>query len=210
MIDVGAAVSVIRGDLSQEWLDAAVRVGRVAWDIETSGLDWRTDRIGTCQLGVDGRVVVVVLDVEVPPVRLGELLERHDVTKVFHHAPFDLRFMAHQWRVAPVNVACTKIASKILDPRADPAEHSLMPVLRRHLSVHITKDQQVSDWLAPNLTDDQVRYAAADVAHLLDLLDVLTARCEALGLHALLRASFEYLPSRVALDLHGSGDVYSY
>lgn len=210
MIDINTPVEVMRGDLGQAWFDAAVDAGRVAWDIETSGLDWHTDRIATCQVGVAGRVAVVALDGVVPPVRLRELLERHDVTKVFHHAPFDLRFMTKEWGAQPASVACTKIASKILDPGAEPAEHSLKPVLHRYLGVQISKDQQVSDWMADHLTADQVRYAAADVAHLLKLLDVLTAQCDVRGLRSLLQASFEYLPSRVALDLRGSGDVYSY
>ncbi len=43
-------VRVMRGDLPGDLADAFARSSRIAWDIETTGLDWRQERIGTCQL----------------------------------------------------------------------------------------------------------------------------------------------------------------
>ena len=37
------------------------------------------------------------------------LLATPSVRKVFHHAPFDLRFLTGRWRATPRNVACTKV-----------------------------------------------------------------------------------------------------
>ena len=90
-------LSVTRGDLPDEFADAFSRSPRVAWDVETSGLDWRQDRLGTCQMFADEVGVVVVSLAEAVPGRLAELLENPAVEKVFHHAPFDLRFMSHEW-----------------------------------------------------------------------------------------------------------------
>mgnify|MGYP006194651211 CR=1 FL=1 len=63
---------------------------------------------------IDGetRPLPFVEDIAVPPDRLYEFLVQ--VQKVFHHAPFDLRFMVAQWNVTPRNIACTKVASKML------------------------------------------------------------------------------------------------
>lgn len=197
-------------DLDESFLELCRAQGEVAWDIETSGLDWRTDRIATCQIAAGKAVAVVRFSGRERPKRLVALLEDDAVMKVFHHAPFDLRFMSYQWQAVPTSVACTKVASKILDPQLDNGEHSLMPILARRLGVQISKAQQRSNWLAEELTAAQLDYAAADVRHLLSLLTSELKEARQRGLEHLIRRSFDYLPSRVALDLLGAGDVYAY
>ena len=199
-----------RGDIDEGLLALAQAHGQVAWDIETTGLDWSAERIGTCQLAVAGEVAVVQLGEWGVPNLLGGLLEDRSVLKVFHHAPFDLRFMAHHWKVEPVSVACTKIASKVLDPGLDSSSHSLKPVLRRYLGIEIDKTQQRSDWVSEDLSQAQIAYATADVQHLGQLYAAMWQRAQNLGVDTLLRASYEYLPSRVKLDLMGAGDVFKY
>ena len=54
------------------------------------------------------------------------------------------------------------------------------------------------------------RYAATDVVYLSDLYDQLMLRAQRTGADDLIRASYEYLPTRVKLDLLGSGDVFAY
>lgn len=211
MIISATAVEVHHADLPHDFYEKAVSGAAVGWDIETSGLNWRTDRIGTCQVAIQDRVAIVVMrpGSDQPPL-LAALLEDDTVRKVFHHAPFDLRFMAYQWGITARNVACTKIASKILSPELSGKAHSLKPVLERHLNVRIEKGQQVSDWLAPTLTAAQLDYAAADVAHLLHLFGNLAQKCRDAGMDSELEASYSYLPTRVSLDLRGSGDVFAY
>lgn len=85
-----------------------------------------------------------------------------------------------------------------------------MPVLARTLGVSIKKDQRLSDWLSNDLSPAQLRYASDDVRYLVRLLDAQTAEAARQGVVGELQASFDYLPARVALDLRGVGDVYSY
>lgn len=202
-------VELVQGDVDDEFLSRAESAGRVAWDIETSGLDWRSDIIGTCQVAVGEYVAVVQLNRQVPR-KLRTLLENPAVTKVFHHAPFDLRFMVSQWNAKPASIACTKVASKILDPDLASRDHSLKPVLRRELDISVDKALQVSDWTSHNLTVGQLEYAATDVVFLERLLDHQLVRASRAGLRALMRESFGYLPTRAQLDVRGSGDVFAY
>lgn len=198
-------------DLDEDWGCHASEAGSVAWDIETTGLDWATSRVATCQLATRDRVAVVQLRGSQVPKHLSRLLADAGVTKVFHHAPFDLRFMAHAWGVRPVNVACTKVAAKIAEPGlVEPKAYSLEHLLRRHLGVEIDKGQQVSDWANPELSDAQVRYAVNDVIYLEPLLEVLLARAANQGSAELVAASYAYLPTRVELDISGVGDVFLY
>jgi len=128
--------------------------------------------------------------------------------KVFHHAPFDLRFLTGRWGATPRNVACTKVASKLLD-KGD-VDHSLKALLLRHLGVRIDKDERLSDWSADTLTESQVRYAANDVRFLIPLLACLQQGLEAAGRWNLALACFLHLPTRAALEVGSFGDVFAY
>ena len=203
-------VTIETGDITEAFFARVLEAGRVAWDIETTGLDWRSSLIGTCQLATSAETVVVQVQPKDVPARLCRLLASTDVEKVFHHAPFDLRFMARSWGARASRVSCTKILSKVLDPQAPHEAHSLQPTLERYLGVHIVKDEQQSDWAAVTLRPEQIAYAATDVQHLLPLFDVMSKRARNLGLWELADESFTYLPTRVALDVRGSGDVFAY
>lgn len=201
-------VRVVEGDLPSDDLRQAIAVGKVGCDIETSGLDWRVERIGTFQIAIDDDVVVVHRPNDLPS-NLLNLLKSSEVTKVFHHAAFDLRFVTAHWGAKPASVRCTKIAAKIAQPGLDSDYYSLKSLVGIKLGIEIDKTERLSNWVG-ELDDSQLSYAANDVSHLVDLDE--TIRSELLGSprEELLRRSLEYLPSRVALDLLGAGDVFAY
>lgn len=203
-------VVLVEGDISADF-ESAVRDSQiVAWDIETNGLDWRLNRIATCQLHVPDFGTQIIRVDQRRPDRLRELLMSEHVLKVFHHAPFDLRFMRHHWKADARRVSCTKILSKIVRPEAASEEHSLKPMLERFLGVVLDKTQQTSNWLSPELTDEQLIYAARDVKYLVPLLDRLMDKARASGVADIAERTFEYLPVRVETDIRGCGDVFAY
>jgi ribonuclease D len=154
--------------------------------------------------------VVISLGSGKPP-RLATLLEDPMVEKVFHHAPFDLRFMVHAWGARPTSIRCTKVASKLLEPKAPNEAHSLQQLVARHLGVSLEKGPvRTSDWSAPNLTPEQLEYASGDVAYLPALLDVLSGALLAAGLSQLYDDCCAFLPSRTLLELGGYPDVFAY
>lgn len=204
------SIETVLGDVTAEFERAVLEHGIVAWDIETGGLDWQHDQIGTCQLHTPATGTAIVKIGNQVPNRLAYLLESTHVTKIFHHAAFDLRFMSYQWNVSAKNIACTKILSKILRPGVDNAEHSLKQVLSHYLNVEIDKTQQRSDWLQQNLNDAQIDYAAQDVQFLIPLLRVLGDTARANGLADIVDRTFDYIPVRVATDIRGCGDVFHY
>jgi ribonuclease D len=155
--------------------------------------------------------VVIVSLGEEPPSRLKELLENPAVEKVFHHAPFDLRFMVHDWKAQPMSIRCTKVASKLLDPGAPNEAHSLQQLSLRYLGIRLNKGTvRTSDWLAQELTDEQLEYAAGDVLHLPALLAALEGELGKAGLRRLYDACCSFLPARVSLELGGYPDVFAY
>lgn len=204
--------TVAPGDLPTTLLDAYRRSVLLAWDIETSGLDWRQARIGTCQLFAPGigAAVISVAD-GVRPTRLVSLLEDPQVPKVFHHAPFDLRFMMHAWDAKPASIRCTKVASKLVEPAAPNDVHSLQSLVARYLGVELQKGEvRTSDWTAGRLSPEQIQYAVADVIYLPALLASLSDRLAALGLGWLYDRCCEFLPARASLELGEYPDVFAY
>jgi ribonuclease D len=204
---VDAPVLVMRGDIDASTFERLSASPMLSWDIETTGLDWRSDRIATVQLHDKG-LVVLAQQLDDEPQLLRRLLEADEIPKLFHHAMFDLRFMASAWGAAPGNVACTKIAAKLLG--VPHAQQSLAPLVGRYLGVALDKSRQASEWMSASLSVEQLAYAAGDVCYLEDLMAALRNELESGGRWPLAEACFAHLPTRVALEVGEYDDVYVY
>ena len=132
---------------------------------------------------------------------LARLLADPATTKLMHFARFDVAVLQHALGITVAPTRCTKIAAKLVRTFSD--RHGLRDLCRELLGVEISKQQQTSDWGAPELTPDQLAYAASDVLH----LHALWAKLEALlvreGRLELAEACFAFLPARCRLDLLG-------
>jgi ribonuclease D len=202
------AVELHRGDLP-----AGLRLGgTVAIDTETMGLSPGRDRLCLVQLSAgDGSAHLVQMPAGATDApNLKALLADPAVTKLFHFARFDLAVLRHTLGVMAAPVYCTKIASKLVRTYTD--RHGLKDLCRELLGVDLSKQQQSSDWGAAQLTKEQLDYAASDVLYLHALkarLDEMLARE---GRTALARSCFEFLATRVALDLAGwrEDDIFAH
>lgn len=199
-----------RGDLTSLDAEKLLTGGMTAWDIETSGLNYRSADIGTVQIANEhGEAWIVQIQEGVRPTRIVRILEDQSVKKVFHFAPFDLGFMRYHWEVRAANVACTKILDRLVAPERS---HSLRDIVQRELGVSLSKDPhiRVSDWAVENLSQDQVAYAIGDVQHLLRLYEILLERTRQKKLEGVAQRSFAYLPTRVETELMGIDDLFAY
>jgi ribonuclease D len=80
------------------------------------------------------------------------------------------------------------------------------------LGIDLSKQQQLSDWGAEQLSEAQVAYAASDVVHLHALKEKLDAVLAREGRAELAQACFGFLPDRVRLDLAGwaAEDIFAH
>jgi len=198
-----------RGDLPDL---AHYKVGVVAIDTETMGLDLRRDRLCVVQLSPgDGSAdVVQVVPGATGAANIKALLADPGILKLFHFGRFDLGSLYQAFGVMAQPVYCTKIASRLVRTYTD--KHGLKDLSRELLGVALSKQQQLSDWGAGDLTDAQVTYAASDVLYLHALRDKLDAMLAREGRTGLAEACFRFLPDRVRLDLAGWGaeDIFSH
>lgn len=181
----------------------------VAIDTETMGLMPHRDRLCVVQLSPgDGTVdVVKIAKGQTRAPNLERLLADPKVVKIFHYARFDLAALHHAFGVMPEPIFCTKVASKLTRTYTD--RHGLKDLCRDLLGIELSKQQQSSDWGAPELTDAQLAYAASDVLYLHALKAKLETVLEREGRTAIAKACFDYLPTRAKLDLMGwtEGDI---
>jgi len=195
---------VITGDLPQELADEIRSGSSVAVDTETSGLDWRRDTLELCQLFTLATGPVLIRRSEARPQNLVDLLENSQLTKVFHHAPFDLRFLEATWGARTSPVFCTKTGSKLLDPQLPSSEHSLKSLLARHFEIQLDKGSvRVSDWATDELSPEQLEYAAADVSSLLRLARLEAEQLRLRGLETEFEAVCASLPVDAHLEVAG-------
>lgn len=179
----------------------------VAIDSETLGLNPLRDRLCLVQLSAgDGvcHAVQFAPGAYAAP-NLNRLLSDPGVTKLFHYARFDVAMFRRYLGVLTAPIYCTKIASKLVRTYTD--KHGLKDLVKELLGVDLSKEQQSSDWGAPNLSERQLAYAANDVAYLHKLKTALDGMLEREHRAGLARACFEFLPTRAELDLAGWDDV---
>ncbi len=197
-------------------LPDGLRLGAcVAVDTETMGLNPHRDRLCLVQLSAgDGQAHLV----QIVPERLGgrdcpnlrALMADTGVVKLMHFARFDVGILQLALGVTVAPVKCTKIAAKLVRTFTD--RHGLRDLCRELLGVDINKQQQTSDWGAPELSPEQLSYAASDVLHLHPLwarLEALLAREQRLELA---EACFAFLPARARLDFLGydAPDIFAH
>ncbi len=181
-----------------------LELGRqVAIDTETMGLLPRRDRLCLAQLSAGDGVAHLVRfapGVYDAP-NLCRLLADPGVLKLFHFGRFDIAVMGRYLGCFAAPVYCTKIASRLTRTYTD--RHGLKDLCRELLGVEISKQQQISDWGADSLSEEQKAYAASDVLYLHRLRERLDALLAREGREEIAQACFDFLPTRARLDLLG-------
>ena len=183
----------------------------VAIDTETMGLNPHRDRLCLVQLSAgDGNCHLV----RIPPTPRGTLVAAPNlkrlltdarVIKLFHFARFDIAALKNALGVMAQPIYCTKTASRLVRTFTD--RHGLKDLCKDLLGIELKKEQQTSDWGAPDLNQEQLRYAATDVVHLHALKAKLDEMLAREGRTSLAQVCFDFLPARAELDLAGWAEV---
>jgi DNA polymerase-1 len=197
---------------SREELEAVVAdltgAERIALDIETygerrgDGLDPWKGEIRLLTLRRHGGPIWAI-DLRATGYDLGPLkplLESGEV--VAHNAKFDLLWLRVKCGLNVCKVRCTLTAARLLVAGTKPG-NDLDKCLERYLGIAPAADQSRSDWSSVLLTDDQLAYAARDVAHLHDLLGTMESELEMAGLNTVWALESALLPAVIGMEATG-------
>lgn len=160
--------------LAREW--AGVR--KIA--VDTEFVRESTYSAQLCLMQVSDGVRVVCLDMLAlgGPGPFASLLVDPNVRKVFHSARQDLEVLTEHLGAVPGPVWDTQVAAAML---GYPDQVGYTQLTSTELGVTLPKDHARTDWSRRPLSDEQLRYAAADVLWLLPLAERLDTELERLG-----------------------------
>ena len=165
-----------------EWIDdeagladliAALRA-EALYGIDTEFHRERTywPQLALVQIGWPGGIALVdPTAVDIGPLR--EILSGPG-TCIMHAADQDLEVLERACGVVPSTLFDTQVAAGFLGFSSP----SLTSLAERLLGLRLTKGDRLTDWMQRPLTEGQRTYAAADVAHLLDLHAELVRRLD--------------------------------
>lgn len=137
------------------------------------------------------------------PIEILPLL--HGKTLIGHNLLFDLAILRRLGLPYPPACRCTMLMSQILMAGL-PEEYGhsgLQECLRRQLGIEITKGHGGDDWSVPQLSAEQLRYAAQDVLHLPSLDAMLRLKLDQYNLTAVANLENGILPAIVDMTLRG-------
>jgi ribonuclease D len=181
--------------------------GPIAIDTEAMGLVPGRDRLCLVQLA-DGKgdehLVRFGLGSDFSAPHLKALLSDPERLKLYHFARFDVAIMSKYLGIIAAPLYCTRTASRLVRTYTD--RHGLKDLVKELLGLEISKQQQTSDWGAPEINDAQREYAASDVRYLHALKAKLDERLEREDRVALAQGCFEFIPYRALLDVAGWAD----
>ena len=114
--------------------------------------------------------------VDVTP--LAELLADPAIEVVLHAGRQDVAILKRTWQTAMTNIFDTQVAAGFASSGAQTGYGNLLGQI---LGRRVGKTASYTRWDARPLTDEQLSYAAEDVAHLMELADELQRRLERSG-----------------------------
>ncbi len=200
---------VVQGDLTQELQKEFASQRVLGVDCEMMGLDPNRDRLCVVQIAAEkGSCVLVQIKEKEGAPKLKAILENQAITKIFHFARMDIFFLYSRIHIDVQNIYCTKIASRVVRTYTD--RHGLKELVREFTGENLDKSNQSSDWGAPELTKDQIHYAAGDVIYLFELKRNLDKMIDREQRRDLFEKLIHFLPTQRQLDCLGYQYIFEH
>lgn len=128
-----------------------------------------------------------------------KLMANEAVTKVFHAARQDIEIVVHLGDLVPHPVFDTQVAAMVCG-FGDSVSYDQL--VQKVTGERLDKSSRFTDWRHRPLSDKQLDYALADVTHLIDVYQYLSAELEREDRGHWLNEEMEVLTSRATYDPH--------
>lgn len=140
---------------------------------------------------------------------LAKFLEAWTGTFIAHNAKFDLKMLKGTldvWIDRNGFIFDTMQASILLGNSVGGSKergHKLLDIARDFLEIDLDKTEQASDWSVPDLSQEQLEYAAYDVTHLHALKDILKQALESLNQQEPLQIEMQVISPTARMEYNG-------
>ena len=184
----------------------------LGFDTETTALDPYEGTIRLVQLSTGKETQVIDLkpfaergDLKTSPelAPLREILAASRPVKIAHNAKFDAKWVKHHLGVELGGVFDTLLASQIIAAGDQDRRHSLAEVTSHFLGTELDKTEQRSDWSAPELSHEQIEYAARDAATMVPLREKIIEKLKADELVKVAKLEFDCVMPIAEMELNG-------
>lgn len=200
---------ITNSDISNEFYEICEVNKYVCVDTETTGLDYRTAALCTIQLFCDENAIIIRYESKENYELLKKLMLSEKITKIFHNAVFDVGFLMKNLELDYFGkLVCTKITAKLIHGLEH--KNSLKNLLKEHLKIEMDKSQQLSDWAADELTEEQKQYAINDVKYLYQLWIELANYLHGNDIYKLAINCFEFVPNYIKLTDKNIDNIFIY
>ena len=156
-----------------EVVDQLLDTDRYAIDTEFHRERTYYPQLALIQIAWPGDLVLID-PIAVDPAPLAEVFRSTDVEAVLHACSQDLEVLELVAGAAPSRLFDTQIAAAFVGMRTP----SLASLHDQLLGLKLPKANRLTDWLRRPLEPEQQAYAASDVAHLLEIQDLLIDQLE--------------------------------
>lgn len=147
--------------------------------------------------GVTALIDPLSSDIDLTP--FFKLMANEAVVKVFHAARQDIEIIVHLGDLVPHPVFDTQVAAMVCG-FGDSVSYDQL--VQRITGARLDKSSRFTDWRHRPLSDKQLDYALADVTHLIDVYQHLSAELERENRAHWLNEEMDVLTSRETYDPH--------
>lgn len=192
--------------------DLVRRARTIGLDLETTGFDPLLGRPRLLSLNIDGALFVIDLfRTEGLTERLRDALDNPNADwgralYILHNAKFDQKWMLYHFNIILYPLFDTYRASKLIynGSEEDDLGHKLTTVYVRELKkTEWVAQMGDSNWGSPQLSEDQLQYAAEDIFYLPMLYPLLREKLQQLGLLRVAKLEMEAVLPEAAIELRG-------
>lgn len=178
----------------------------IAIDTETTALNPHLGELRLIQIANGDRVYVIdawKFPAETLQQTLNPILSNGGITKIMQNASFDLGWLWQNGFDVRPPFFDPKLAELVLRMGESGYNAKLQTLVARHLKQYLPKEEQLSDWGKPNLTAEQIGYAARDAAVLLPLYRAMVSALETEKLTAVAELEFKAVPAVAEMQWRG-------
>lgn len=153
-------------------------------DTETEGFDFTCKKMVMFQIGDEQEQFVIdTRHVSIEPLR--EVLETHQIIKIFHNAKFDYKFIKRWASIEVRNIYDTYLTERVLNCGKLNWGYSLSKCCERYVGVSLDKEERNKfvGLQGQPFTHNQITYGANDVIYLLRIWEKQHALLDKADLH---------------------------